>query len=173
MKCDRQNCMYHTGLFWTSWSGPRILGKPLLVNQPFQILQLRWIALWIANAFLTPYIDQCLFSRCSVRMMTAFKGTLLVYYRFKFKISTFFWHSFVHNMNASELMLRSSVCQDGGLHPPMTSATRKVTWKLVNLLAQFHLGSFLSGLPHERSFTIKCIIEGKHIEVLLWQAMIL
>ena len=22
-----------------------------------------------------------------------------------------------------------------------------------------------SGLPHERSFTIKCIIEGKHIEV--------
>ena len=23
------------------------------------------------------------------------------------------------------------------------------------------------GLPHERSFTIKCIIEGKHIEVLL------
>ena len=34
-----------------------------------------------------------------------------------------------------KMVSRSSVCQDGGLRPPMISATRKVNWKLDNIMA--------------------------------------
>ena len=91
--------------------------------------------------------------RCSARMMMGFKETLWDYCRFSL---VQIWAKITRNFH-----LRSSVCRGVGPHLHMTSVMKKVEHKIT--LTVIYFAS--SGLPHERSFTIKCIIEGKHIEV--------
>ena len=90
--------------------------------------------------------------RCSARMMMGFKETLWDYCRFSL---VQIWAKITWNFH-----LRSSACQGAGPHQHMTSVMKRVGQIIMTLI---YLAS--SGLPHERSFTIKCIIEGKHIEV--------
>ena len=86
-------------------------------------------------------------------MMMGFKETLWDYCRFSVVL---IWAKITWNFH-----LRSSACQGAGPHQHMTSVMKKVTEEITMTLIFFAS----SGLPHERSFTIKCIIEGKHIEV--------